>query len=270
MVNSTDGVNLDEEITEPEEDLDDRPGGSDGQDVRARKEYDRRKQAEQDRDEALANQNAMEERLAALEARPATAIQTPVAKLTESQVHEEFSAGRMDATTADREIERARIDEREAYTNEIMNKVDQREQTKAEIKIANAEVEEFIKIYPDLKKKDSSLNTQVKAEYARLRRLNSPDNPLTEHLAVRTVLGSLDRAKENSSRTVDDYDRENRDVSNISSGGRPSDGMESNNPSLKKVDKETRAWWDEQGYDKEKQERLANRYTPPLRLRRNG
>jgi len=271
MVKGTDNANLEEENNEFEEDLDERPGGSDGQDVRARKEYDRRKQAEQQLEESLVSQNAMEQRLAALEAKPAENVSSEgLEKLSETQIHEEYGAGRMDATTAERELERARKDERTDFKQEIIDSVNQQQETKGEIARANSEVEEFIKIYPDLRKNDSPLFGQVKAEYTRLRRLNSPDNPLTEHLAVRTILGSLERAKESSSRTVDDYDREHRDVSSGSSGGRPSDEMRSSNSALRNVDKQTKAWWDVQGYGKEHQERLAKRYTPPRRLRRDG
>jgi len=264
----TDNLDSDNDSDTLEENLDERPGGSDGQDVRARKEYDRRRQVEQERDDALANNAAMEQRLQALELER-TPVATQPVKMNEAQIHEEYSAGRMDATTAERELERARLDDRNDYTNEILNKVDQRQQTREEVEKANSEVEEFIKIFPDLRKQDSPLFKQVKTEYARLRRLNSPDNPLTEHLAVKQVLGSLDRAKESNSRTVDDYDRENRDTSTVTGSSRPSDGG-GNNKALRNVDRQTRDWWDEQGYDQERQERLAKRYTAPLRLRRNG
>ena len=54
-MDNIDGNNLDDEKDLFDEDPDSRPGGSDGQDVRARKEYDRRKAAELERDEAITN-----------------------------------------------------------------------------------------------------------------------------------------------------------------------------------------------------------------------
>jgi hypothetical protein len=251
-------------------DDDSRPGGPDGQDVRARKEYDRRKEAEADRDRLAREAELLEQRIQALEAEKNNNQQPIPANMTEAQIHEAYSAGRMDAATAERELERARINERDTFKKEILDTVKQSMTAEQLVREANEEIEEFVKIYPDLKDKDSKLFGQVRSEYRRLRSLNSPDNPLTEHLAVRTVLGSLDRAKSDMARSVDDYDRENRGtiVEPPAGSSRPSDNLPgTQDADLRKVSKIQRQYWDEQGYSMERQRELA-KYWQPSRLNR--
>lgn len=259
-----------EEYSNDEEmNFSDEPGGSDGDDVRDRKivrEKNRAIRAEQEAKELL---EIKERELQALRSAPPATVQETPSEIyyTETQIHQMYSDGKLTADQAEKELSRNETRKERELEDKVVKRVTEVTKGQEMLTDMRGELDAYIKAIPSLNDKTSDEYDEVKSEYQKLIGMGSPDNTVTELLAIKSIFGSLDRVKGKSNQNIDQYDRDNRDTSMETSGGsRPSDrnsGSGGGNESLlKRVDPETRQYWDYRGFTKERQMKLASQIEP--------
>ena len=193
-------------------------------------------------------------------------------KYTETEIHQMYSDDQIGATEAERLLkdveERKEVEREERIIQRIAN------QTKGQEALNGMknELEMYMKNIPTLNDKASDDFNDVKNEYTKLVNMGSPNNAVTELLAVKSVFGSLDRVKGISSQNIDQFDRDNRDTSMESSGGtRPSDKGRSTSKDrdiLRRVPSDYQEYWDSRGYTNEYKLKLAKAMTPSKLIKR--
>ncbi len=237
--------------------------GQDGLEVARRKEYERRKKAEDRLLQVEAQNTTLEHQLQQSRAAPKA---EPPSVMTEGQITAAYESGDMDAATAERKLLEVQRNARDTLKAEIKTEVRQERIAETETTSARTELDEYIKAFPDLKDQGSQLFGEVRGEYQRLRRNGAPDGTLTEHLAVKGVVGSLSRLKQSQRRNVDDYDREHRETPReIGGSRRPPDGGNEADADLRKVSRDQREYWTQQGKSIDEQRALAKYWQPSAR-----
>ena len=241
----------------------DEPGGSEDEDVRARK-------LTREKNRAL---KLLEEREAELERyknQPVQPVYQPPAQeqtapsYSDTEVNDMYSRGELSVSDANLLIEQNKIKHETDLENRIVQRVNQVSQNQKLISDTQGKITQFIKEIPGLTDKSSDENAEVKKKYNELRAMGSPDNAITELLAIETTFGSLDRLRGTRSKDIDEYDRSHREVSGeTGSSARPSDGG-SSNVSLKGIPKSQVEFWRSQGQDPKE---MAKWWTPGQRAR---
>ncbi|MHC4646311.1 MAG: hypothetical protein ACYTBJ_12490 [Planctomycetota bacterium] len=108
------------------------------------------------------------------------------APLSRAQLRLLMDEGKITQDEMDAEIERqieARVEQRVTSTQDVKSRAVQ----------INTEIDKYIERVSDLKDPTSDNRKRVQVEYAKLRKLNYPDDASTELVALRAVLGDLDK-----------------------------------------------------------------------------
>ena len=163
------------------------PGGADPQAVRARKEYRARKAAQEQLATERLEKARLEGELKALKEKPAEPkAPDKVYNLAELQAAVDggqLTQAEMTAYLVKQEAKRIREESnREA-------------QAQKPIELAKSEINEYFQFVPDLADKSSETFKKAAQEYAQLLERGLPDNKVTEALAVKIAVGSLDRLR---------------------------------------------------------------------------
>jgi hypothetical protein len=163
----------------------------------------------------------------------------------------------MDLQTAETELSRSRLRERDAFKDEVISGVHEANRRQSAEDRAKAKILEYMEKFPELADKSSKLNAEVRGQYQNLLDLGTSESSNAQLLAIQSTLGSINRASGAMTKDADDFDRENREVSQeVSGGGRPSDG-----PRRKGLaPKQQEDYWTERGYSEEHKERLRKRH----------
>lgn len=185
----------------PSDDLQDegKPGGDGPQAVRARREYQARKKAQQDLQAERLDKARLEERLKVLEEQSKQKTSEPEQKVyTIPDLQAAVDAGTINQA------------EMTAYlVKQETKRIQEEERQKAEalqpIHTAINEIGEYRKFLPELNSRTSETFQKASAQYLELVGRGLPKNEITEALAVQMTFGSLEKLKKQ--RDVQDQTR---------------------------------------------------------------
>ena len=194
-----------------------KPGGADPQSVRARQEYQRRVAKERENTELQRQLNILRGEVNVLkeqkETKPAETVYTMV------QVNAAVDAGTLSRADADRYIEDIIIPRRLQDTLRKEKEADQKLEPE---KRAQNELIEYVKVQPWLNNTGDQRFTQVAVEFNRLQsEYGLPDNWVTKNLAVRNVLGPIERLKERAALRANTRDATDFTAHTPAGGGAP-------------------------------------------------
>lgn len=253
------------------DDEDREPEGSDPQATRARKEYRRRKKAEENA-QLLENQlltlQGQVQALQEVQTKQPQSGRMTLESMTSAQIRAWAEQSGQEYDPAVQQV----IREKEETEREerLLAKWEQRQEQRERSKTANEQLLEYQASIPALSRPGSPELIEVAKELNGLTNNGLPNNETTQLMAVKMVFGPLDkmRGKKNS----DNYTRRNREVSGETHGG-GGGGIENaggrggfKNPDGVSVDKETLQHWDEMGYSPEQKKELSKHYTAPRRV----
>ena len=255
---------IDAEDVEPQHE--DEQGGASDEDVRARKltrEKNRALDLVAEREQEIDRLKAQAANQPIYQPPPQAASQD--ADRTDTEIYELYGSGEISETDAQRGLDRNKEKHEAELEQRIIQKVQQNQnQTKVLGSIQGA-IDQYLKEIPAISDKTSDEYMDVKRKYDELISMGSPNNLITERLAIESTFGSLDRIKGTRSRNIDDYDRNHRDVSGETGGSsRPSDGPAEGSNSLKGVSREQIQFWKQNGQDPLV---MVKYHTPPARRR---
>lgn len=169
-----------------------KPTGDDPQAVRARKEYQGRKRAESEREQARLENIRLSERLKTIEEERQKQTAKPQDRVfTIAEVNAAVDAGTISRADADRYIESEVIP---ATYKKLRAQEQQVEQQKAPIDRAIQDIGEYKKLFGWGAEPDRTSPDFIKVEnkYRELIATGLPNNEVTERVAIEMVHGSLD------------------------------------------------------------------------------
>lgn len=226
-----------------------RPGGADPQAVRARKEYQRRVQAEKRTADIALELAAAKERARVLEEQAAKPAKEP--EFTPLQIQAAVDAGKISQVEATQYLVEQSLSKKLA---------EQQRQAKAEAPLVTARqtLAEYVKAMPDLADERSESNKKAFMHYRDLVDVYGlPDNEATKVAALKATVGDLDTIKAR---------RETRELTRTSArttvpgsaGGQG--GQVNQKPDISKAPAELVAMWDGTGTDTAARERQYKYY----------
>lgn len=233
---------------------DGKPGGDDPQAVRARKEYQARKRAEQQAEAQRIENVRLAERLKVIEEERAKA-KTPPAKIYSiPELDEAVERGQITSADRGRYIQEVIIPKAAAKV------VEDREAalaSRAPVMAAVKEIDEYRKYIPGLNDKTSPEFQKVANEYFSLVNQGLPKNEVTEALAVKLAHGHLDAFRRKAELAAANATHRGM-PSDSSSGGAAA--VKSGKVDVSKAPPTMVAMWDREGVDDATRERRYKIY----------
>ena len=228
--------------------------------VRFNEVYAKWKQADADR-QALAGQvDILNRQLQELSTKVTTTTSTQPQEVSVENILEAHASGRI--TDADKDRYIYTIAKRDAK-KESLAEVNKAAVTGSTISRAQEGVAKYIDAFPSLRDNSSDDFKAVAREYQSLVNDGHPDDVRTQHLAVKSVLGSLDRHMR--SRGSDDLGRGGNSTFSETGGGGGRDTTTGKDDPLKLIPKPQIEYWQKLGYTREMMLNEAKYFSPKRR-----
>ncbi len=170
------------------------PGGAAPEAVRARKEYRRRKDLEDERDQLLIAKAQAEERARLLEEQVKAKPAEPAERIfSKAELRNAVIAGQITQDQADEYEERVLIP---ARVQETLKAERAKEKQFEPLTRAKSDIQEYLAVAPELRDRSSQTFTNVAQTYRFLvENYGLPDNEVTQALAIQHTLGPMEKLK---------------------------------------------------------------------------
>lgn len=171
-------------------------GGTAPEAVRARKEYRRRKDLEDEREHLVIAKAQAEERARLLEERlkEKPAVEKPVERIfSKVELRQAVIAGQISQDQADEYEEKILIPHR---VQETLHQERERERQHEPLNRARTDIQDYFAVAPELRDRNSQVFTNVAQTYRYLvENYGMPENEVTQALAIQHSMGPIDKLK---------------------------------------------------------------------------